>query len=188
MPLSMEFAVLALALIAALTSPPAERIGAYVEAHGGVNLAGAVDGSAGAEAETGAAFGLRAGYRFTPYVVVGGLAEFATLPVAGLPGGNFTFVGAEVAGVFPTAVVDGVLGVGVGYNLARGTYGDYGGFGGVRWRLGARMPLVDRFDLGLDYSLVMPRSTDTIERDAQTWRVVPAWLHQLSVVAALTFW
>lgn len=180
--------MLSLAMIALLAAPPAERIGAYVEAHGGVNLAGAVEGGDTGEAGVGGAFGLRAGYRFTPYVVVGGLAEFATLPATGLPSGNFTFVGAEVAGVFPTEHVDAVLAVGIGYDMARGTYGDYSGFGGVRWRVGARMPIIDRLGLGVDYGLTMPRTTDTVKSGEQTWRVVPAWLHQLSVVAALTFW
>lgn len=180
--------MLALALVALLATPPMERVGPYVEAHAGMNLAGEVEGAESGEAETGAAFGLRGGYRIIPWFGVGLAAEFATLPVSGLPSGNFTFVGLDLTGVLPTAYVDVIGGVAVGYDNAEGTYGSYSGFGGLRLRLGARVPIVDLFDLGLDYGLTMPIASDEIVVDGQTWHVVPAWLHQVAVAATLRFW
>lgn len=180
--------MLALAAVVLLAAPPAERVGAFVEAHGGLNFAGSVEGESGGEAETGAAFGLRGGYRLLPYLAAGAVAEFATLPVQGLPSGNFSFVGLEAAGVFPTEHVEVVAGLALGYDSARGTYGDYSGWLGLRLRAGVRVPIAAYFDLGLDYGLTLPRADEEVESGGRRYRVVPASLHQVSVVAAVPFW
>lgn len=169
---------------AAGATPPAERTGVYVEAHGGVNLGG---DDSGGEAGVGAAFGLKAGYRFLPWVAAGIVGEFATLPVGDLPSGNFSFFGIEAAGILPTEYVEGVLGVALGYDSARGTYGEYSGLPGVRLRIGARFPVLDWLDLGLDYGLALPAASDEVQVGGQTYHVEPATLHQVSVVAGVRF-
>lgn len=174
---------LALAASAGAT-PPAERTGVYVEAHGGVNLGG---DDSGGEAGAGGAFGLKAGYRFLPWVAAGLVAEFATLPVSDLPSGNFSFYGVEAVGILPTEHVEGVLGLALGYDSARGTYGDYGGLLGVRLRIGARFPVLDWLDLGLDYGITLPAADDEVQVAGRTYHVEPATLHQVSVVAGVRF-
>ena len=172
----------------ARAAPPDERIGAYVEAGGGLNLAGAVDGASADEATTGAAFGLRGGYRLLPYLALGAALEFATLPASDAATGNFTFAGVEAAGYLPLAMVDLVAGAAVGYGAAHGENGDYSGFGAVRLRAGLRVPIAQYFEAGVDYALVMPRASETVEAGGVRYRVEPAWLHQLSVVAVVPFW
>ncbi len=181
---ALTTAALMTAAAPAGATPPAERVGIYVEAHGGVNLGGS---DVGAEAEAGAAFGLKAGYRILPWLAAGAVAEFATLPAAGLPSGNFSFFGVEAAGILPTAHVELVLGLALGYDSARGTYGDYGGLPGVRLRGGVRVPVLDLLDLGLDYGLTLPAADDEVQVGGQTLHVDPAALHQLSVVAGVRF-
>lgn len=172
----------------ARAAPPAERIGAYVEASGGLNLAGAVDGTRTDEATTGAAFGLRGGYRLLPYLALGAAVEVATLPASDAATGNFTFAGVEAAGYLPLAVVDLVAAAAIGYDVAHGANGEYSGFGGVRLRAGVRVPIAQWFEAGADYALVLPRASETVEADGVRYRVEPAWLHQLSVVAVVPFW
>lgn len=190
-PLTLSGCLLAAALTAPAPStaaPPAERVGVFAEAGAGLNLAGAVDGDTSGEAGVGAAFALRAGYRLIPHLALGAAAELATLPAADLPTGNFTFIGAEIAGYLPFEHVELVAAAALGYDLARGTYGDYAGFGGLRLRAGVRVPITRYFEAGADYALVVPRATDTVEAGGETWRVEPAWLHQVSVVAVVPFW
>lgn len=186
--LAAALAAPAIAPATAHAAPPAERIGVFAEAGGGLNIAGAVDGETTGEPGVGAAFALRAGYRLLPYLALGAAAELATLPTSGLPTGNFTFAGAEIAGYLPFEPIELVAALALGYDLARGTYGDYSGFGGLRLRAGIRVPITRYFEAGADYALVMPRATDTVEVDGETWRVEPAWLHQVSVVAVVPFW
>lgn len=181
-------AVFSLLAPAADATPPAERVGPYAEAWGGVNLAGAVEGETGGEAGVGAAFGVRGGYRLLPWLAAGATVELATLPAEGLPGGNFSFFGLEAAGIVPTTHVEFVGALALGYDSARGTYGDYSGFPGLRLRVGARVPIVDFFDMGLDYGLTLPQSDDEVQVGGRTYHVVPAWLHQVTVVAAVPFW
>ncbi len=169
-------------------TPPAKRSGPYAEAYAGLNLAGAVEGESSGEAGLGAAFGVRGGYRLLPYLALGAAVELATLPVEGLPSGNFSLFALEAVGIWPTEHVELHGGVALGYDSARGTYGDYSGFPGLRLRVGARVPIVDHFDLGLDYGLTMPQSDDEVVSDGRTWHVVPAWLHQVTVVAGVPFW
>lgn len=178
---------------AAAQDPPRERVGAWVEVSGGVTLPGAVDGASSGEAEAGAGFGLRGGYRLLPMVSLGATVHAATLPSEGLPTGNFTFVGLEVAGALPLPLGDAPIAelvgaVAVGYDVAKGTYGDYSGFGGMALRVGVRVPITRWFEAGVDYAVIMPRASETIELDGETYRVEPAWLHQLAVVAVVPFW
>lgn len=175
-------------LAPAAATPPAERVGPYAEAYGGANFAGAVEGASSGEAGTGAAFGVRGGYRILPWLAAGAAVELATLPVDGLPGGNFSFFGIEAVGIVPTEHVEVVGGFALGYDSARGTYGDYSGFPGLRLRIGARVPVVRYLDLGLDYGVTLPQSDDEVQSGGRTYHVVPAWLHQVSVVATVPFW
>lgn len=186
-------ALCASAASAAAQDTPRERVGAWVEVGGGVTLPGGVDGASSGEAEVGAGLGLRGGYRLLPVLSLGATVQAATLPSEGLPTGNFTFVGLEVAGALPLPLGDApvaelVGAVAVGYDVAKGTYGDYSGFGGVALRAGVRVPITRWFEAGVDYAVIMPRASETVELDGETYRVEPAWLHQLAVVAVVPFW
>ncbi|MCA9539108.1 MAG: hypothetical protein KC620_09475 [Myxococcales bacterium] len=180
--------MIALTLIALLATPPAERVGAFVEGGAGPSLCGGHGDVDCDGAGVGVAFELRGGYRPLPYLAIAGHLASATLPADDVPTGQLWFVGPEVMGVLPLAPVDLQLGLAVGYNQTQGTHGDYGGFGALRARLGARVSVIDRLYLGGDYGLLIPHTSDTVRVGAQRYHIETAWLHQVMVVAGVPFW